>query len=140
MNFWDEPIPVLTLQEVITYLACCWYSSSKSTPASMVRTLRERGKKTTKPVSRILFPLPGGYHLSGMLLAQHLKLPTHGLHRAMSNVRLFGISARKVYPCALLPMHTVVSYTTFSPLPCFWRGGNFLWHCLFPFYRDLPVR
>jgi len=48
MNFWDEPIPVLTLQEVITYLACCWYSSSKSTTAFMVRTLRERGKKNYK--------------------------------------------------------------------------------------------
>lgn len=33
------------------------------------------------------------------------------------NVRLFGISARKVYPCLLLPIVSVGSYPTFSPLP-----------------------
>jgi len=46
-----------------------------------------KNKKTTKPVSRILCPDPdsyreGGYHLSGMLLTQHLVLPTHVLRRA----------------------------------------------------------
>jgi len=34
-----------------------------------------------------------------------------------SIVRLFGISARKVYPNAMLPLQSVGSYTTFSPLP-----------------------
>jgi len=34
-----------------------------------------------------------------------------------SIVRLFGISARKVYPCSLLPIFSVGSYPTFSPLP-----------------------
>ena len=34
-----------------------------------------------------------------------------------SNVRLFGISVRKVYPIILLPTQRVGSYPTFSPLP-----------------------
>jgi hypothetical protein len=42
-----------------------------------------------------------------------------------SNVRLFGISARKVYPYTLLPVYTVVSYTTFSPLPALLRAVIF---------------
>lgn len=48
-----------------------------------------------------------------------------------SIIRLFGISARKVYPNSLLPKYFVGSYPTFSPLPLL-QGGYFLWHYLYP--------
>lgn len=68
----------------------------------------------------------------------------HTSDEPSSGACLFGISARKVYPCNLLPGCTVVSYTTFSPLPRQSQGGNFLWHFLFSFrllsQRNLPVR
>lgn len=42
--------------------------------------------------------------------------PTYS-DKLSSSACLFGISARKVYPYNWLPSYTVVSYTTFSPLP-----------------------
>jgi len=49
-----------------------------------------------------------------------------------SNTDLRGISARKVYPQLALLQTAVSSYLTFSPLPCQWQDGYFLWHSLFP--------
>src|SRR5690606_15534835 len=58
------------------------------------------------------------YHLSGMPLAlAPLSVNPRTLGEQPSVVRLFDISARKVYPSVLLPSQSVVSYSTFSPLP-----------------------
>jgi len=85
------------------------------------------------PVSRILCP-GKPERLSFIWDAAHTTPHAANPHTSdeqSSGACLFGISARKVYPYTLLPMCTVVSYTTFSPLPRK-RGGNFLWHCLSP--------
>jgi len=85
-----------------------------------IACLEKFNLKTTKPVSRILFFPFWGKRLSFIWDAAHT--PPHAANprtsgEPPSGVRLFGISARKVYPYPLLPMDTVVSYTTFSPLP-----------------------
>lgn len=50
---------------------------------------------------------------------------------------IHGITTHKVYPHNLLLSHVVSPYLTFSPLPLHkWRGGNFLWHCLYPVPKD----
>ena len=50
-----------------------------------------------------------------------------------SMIPIHGITAPKVYPLLLLPVKTVSSYLTFSPLsPQYCGDGYFLWHFLAP--------
>ncbi len=53
---------------------------------------------------------------------------------------IFGLSTHKVYPPGRSPCPAVSSYLTFSPLSRLGRDGYFLWHCLSPRERGLPVR
>jgi|GEM_PF-5003447 len=103
-------------------------------------------KKNYKLISRILFL---SYHLSGMLIAQHLFLPTlpgTAIKKSITDVNeqltritvmnhrntnqdIHGISACKVYPPGMLPK------PGYRLLPCVFTltliaGGHFLWHCL----------
>lgn len=71
------------------------------------------------PVSRILYPDESG-RLSFIWDSVHtlpLSANPHTSGEPPSGACLFGISARKVYPHIVSPRHSVVSYTTFSPLP-----------------------
>lgn len=63
---------------------------------------------------------------------------SHSLDRG-----LFDLSTRKVYHASGVAIGAVGSYSTFSPFPHRNESGGvvyFLWHCLSPTSRGLPVR
>jgi len=94
--------------------------------------------KTCKPDS--VPDKSGGYHLSGMLLTQHLSLPTHGLRRAaVRRPYIWHFSTQGLPLCMVAHVHRSLLHYFFT-LTAVARGGYFLWHCLYPASRGLPVR
>lgn len=88
-----------------------------------------RGKKNYKSISRVLSCFGGtSYHLSRAYFAISLYRPTRWLQashlcsKIVANANLFGLSTPEVCPAFAVASKAVVSYTTFSPLPC---GGLF---------------
>ena len=82
-------------------------------------------------------PLRNGIHLP-TLHPEGTGVPC--LNEPLSTDGIRGISACKVYPLPQLLTGAVSSYLTFSPLSgTFIPDGNFLWHSLFPFYRDPAI-
>ena len=57
---------------------CIWVLHGLWSWQGHIHCPSEEGLKNCRPVSRILFPAEAGYyHLSGMVIAGHLYLPTH---------------------------------------------------------------
>jgi hypothetical protein len=70
-----------------------------------------------------------------------LPVPTPGLARGTEPFicrNLFGLSTRKVCRAPSVTLGAVSSYLAVSPFP--FRVVYFLWHCLSPTSRGLPVR
>ena len=91
------------------------------------------------------------HHLSGRVLTDGLHQPTRHDTPDKSEIRtshsldrgLFGLSTRKVCHASFVAIGAVGSYPAFSPFPCRSESGGvvcFLWHCLSPTNRGLPVR
>ena len=118
-----------------------------------------------KPVSRVLFPVSrlacrkaGSYRDEALIIylapisqSGSSSLPPRypgsrdrdGVERAVQS-GLFGLSTRKVCRAPSVTLGAVSSYLTVSPFPRpdSYRIGVvcFLWHCLSPTSRGLPVR
>lgn len=89
------------------------------------------------PVSRILSSnkLESSSFICDTARAAPVTLNPSASREPLSSADIRELSIRKVYPLVMLPSPTVVSYTTFSPLPAiaFAKAGSyFLRHYLFP--------